>query len=35
VKLLLAVNKFLLRFEIFTGMAMKNGIFWNVMTCGS
>jgi hypothetical protein len=23
------------RFEVFTAVSMKNGIFWNVTTCGS
>jgi hypothetical protein len=24
-----------LRFEVFTAMTMKNGVFWDVMPCGS
>jgi hypothetical protein len=26
---------FLVRFEVFTAVTMKNGIFWDVTPCGS
>jgi hypothetical protein len=25
----------LVRFEVLTGVTMKNGVFWDVMPCGS
>jgi hypothetical protein len=30
-----AQNIFLVRFEVFTALTMKNGIFWYVTSCGS
>jgi hypothetical protein len=29
------INKKYVRFEVFTAVTMKNGIFWDVMLCGS
>jgi hypothetical protein len=28
-------NNYLLRFEVFTAVTMKNGVFWDVTQCGS
>jgi hypothetical protein len=29
------VEKFRVRFEVFTGVTMKNGVFWDVTPCDS
>jgi hypothetical protein len=35
-KLLLEVIlKILVKYEVFTAVTMKNGVFWDVMQCGS
>jgi hypothetical protein len=32
---ILAILNFLVRFEVFTAVTMKNGVFWDVTPCGS
>jgi hypothetical protein len=33
--MLLMNRKIYVRFEVFTAVTMKNGVFWNVTPCGS
>jgi recombination DNA repair RAD52 pathway protein len=31
----LSDNKYSVRFEVYTAVTMKNGVFWDVTSCGS